>query len=100
MLQVSQHEKSVWHALIALGSLHENFETDNNTFGIDFLRHEQDSFAIREYLAAIRALLGPSNTTFGSAGTVTVDVCLISCILFTCFEVCLCFQYRNNHLHI
>ncbi|PCG92800.1 Hypothetical protein PENO1_086820 [Penicillium occitanis (nom. inval.)] len=87
VLQVSQHEKSVWHALIALGSLHENFETDNNTFGIDFLRHEQDSFAIREYLAAIRALLGPSNTTFGSAGTVTVDVCLISCILFTCFEI-------------
>lgn len=88
MLQVSQHEKSVWHALIALGSLHENFETDNNRFGVDLFRHEQDSFAIREYLAAIRALLGPSNTTVGSVGNVTVDVCLISCILFTCFEVC------------
>lgn len=88
VLQVSQHEKSVWHALIALGSLHENFETDNNRFGVDLFRHEQDSFAIREYLAAIRALLGPSNTTVGSVGNVTVDVCLISCILFTCFEVC------------
>ena len=91
VLQVSQHEKSVWHALIALGSLHENFEADNDRFGVDFLRHEKDSFAIREYLSAIRALLGPSNTTVSARGNVTVDVCLISCILFTCFEVCLFF---------
>jgi hypothetical protein len=88
VLQVSQHEKSVWHALIALGSLHENFETDYDRFGVGFLRHEQDSFAIREYLAAIRALLGPWETVVGGVGNVTVDVCLISCILFTCFEVC------------
>lgn len=98
VLQVSQHEKSVWHALIALGSLHENFETDNTRFGIDFLRHEQNSFAIREYLAAIRALLGLSNAAVGSVGNVTVDVCLISCILFTCFEVCSLFPEPKQSL--
>lgn len=97
MLQVSQHEKSVWHALLALGSLHESFEKKGqDKYGVEFLRHEQDAFAIREYSAAIKALLAPSDikvnkhihsTPAVSFGNVTVDVCLISCILFTCFEV-------------
>lgn len=79
MLQASQHEKSVWHALIALGSLHEQFENDREIPGLWFSRRGHDAFAVQEYLFAIRALLGWS---------LPVDVCLISCILFACFEVC------------
>lgn len=80
VLQASQHEKSVWHALIALGSLHEQFESDRLIPGLWFSRTGHDAFAVQEYVFAIRALLD---------GGLSVDVCLISCILFACFEVCL-----------
>ncbi|EED14639.1 conserved hypothetical protein [Talaromyces stipitatus ATCC 10500] len=84
VLQASQHEKAIWHALIALGSLHEDFENNDHFFELDLFLQQQNDFAICEYLAAIRALLGPSTS---SSENVTVDVCLISCILFTCFEI-------------
>ncbi|KAF9882758.1 hypothetical protein FE257_005306 [Aspergillus nanangensis] len=90
VLQVSQHEKSVWHALIALGSLHENFENDQQITGFWFTRQGQDKFAVQEYVTAIRALLGPSQIPTRDAlqtSSLTVDVCLISCILFVCFEI-------------
>ncbi|QGA20107.1 hypothetical protein EYB26_007807 [Talaromyces marneffei] len=94
VLQLSQHEKSVWHAIIALGSLHEKFvEKEQNLTGLGFLRHELDAFTIHEYSTAIRAFLKPSGmtndkiTAAGGFGNITVDVCLISCILFTCFEI-------------
>lgn len=89
VLQVSQHEKSVWHALIALGSLHENFENDQQIPGLRFSRRGQDSFAVQEYNFAIRALLGTSNPVGVLPANLAVDVCLISCILFACFEASL-----------
>lgn len=64
--------------------------------GINFLRQKQNTHAIREYLSAIKALLTPSDvaskrfvhdTAAIDSNNVTVDVCLISCILFTCFEI-------------
>ncbi|PYI20455.1 hypothetical protein BO99DRAFT_330771 [Aspergillus violaceofuscus CBS 115571] len=95
VLQVSQHEKPIWHALVALGALHENFENDRQIPGFWFSREGHDTFAVKEYLAAIRALLGPSDS--GSSPPLhvsgshdrrlTVDVCLISCVLFICYEI-------------
>lgn len=96
MLQVSQHEKSVWHALIALGSLHENFEKDQQIPGFWLSRFGDDRFALQEYVLAIRALLGsshpsspavPGRPAGNTPRTLTVDVCLISCILFVFIEV-------------
>ncbi|KAL4937820.1 hypothetical protein BDV06DRAFT_215607 [Aspergillus oleicola] len=107
VLQVSQHEKAVWHALIALGSLHENFENDKMIPGLWFSRRGWDSFAVREYLFAIRALLGAPGSNEGSnpnqgamwSANLPVDVCLISCILFACFEV-LSSHYDSAIRHI
>lgn len=67
-------------------------EKEQDLTGIEFLRREQDAFTLHEYSTAIRALLRPSGRTddkiaAGGFENVTVDVCLISCILFTCFEV-------------
>lgn len=96
VLQVSQREEPIWHAIIALGSLHESFEKGRNVAGVNFLRRRQDAFTIHEYLTAIRALLELPSTTNDKTmsdtpdngfGNVSLDVCLISCILFTCFEV-------------
>lgn len=105
MLQVSQNEKSVWHALIALGSLHENFEKDQQVPGFWFTRFGYDRFALQEYVLAIRALLGstcplspilPNYLASGTSRGLTVDVCLISCILFIFIEVR--FLKRPNYL--
>lgn len=96
VLQVSQNEKSVRHALVALGSLHENFEKDQQIPGFWFTRPGDDRFALQEYVLAIKTLLGssrssplaaPSHHTAGIPGTLTVDVCLVSCILFVFIEV-------------
>ncbi|PWY65709.1 hypothetical protein BO70DRAFT_346232 [Aspergillus heteromorphus CBS 117.55] len=93
VLQVSQHEKPVWHAIVALGAKHETFE---RMPVLSFKHSVHDTFALKEYLMAIRALLGPMDrSSFDSSvqsandtsGTLTVDVCLISCILFICFEI-------------
>lgn len=91
VLQVSQHEKSIWHALIALGSLHENFENDQQIPGLWLSRYGQDNFALQEYVTAIRALLPPTDSHSlenTDSSKLTVDVFLISCMLFACFEVC------------
>jgi hypothetical protein len=107
VLQVSQHEKSVWHALVALGALHENFENYHDIAAFGLLQNAQDNFAIQEYVAAIRALLDPSSPLLPDTCTrastetttnITVDVCLISCILFVCFEVKL--PTRITHIHL
>lgn len=90
VLRVSQHETAVYHALIALGSLHENFEN-----GHWLSQRGIDTFAVQQYVSAIRALLGSSNSSpcvssglpAGSPRSLTVDVCLISCILFIFIEV-------------
>ncbi|OGM50800.1 hypothetical protein ABOM_000670, partial [Aspergillus bombycis] len=90
VLRVSQHETAVYHALIALGSLHENFEN-----GHWLTQRGVDTFAVQQYVSAIRALLGSSNPLprgspdqpAGSPRSLTVDVCLISCILFIFIEI-------------
>ncbi|GKZ28226.1 hypothetical protein AbraIFM66950_000038 [Aspergillus brasiliensis] len=96
VLQVSQQEKPVWHALVALGALHENFENRHQIPGPWFSRKGHDTFALQQYLAAIRALLHPSEDSSRSpstyvisshGGTLSVDVCLISCVLFACYEI-------------
>ncbi|KJK61753.1 hypothetical protein P875_00086692 [Aspergillus parasiticus SU-1] len=90
VLRVSQHETAVYHALIALGSLHENFEN-----GHWLTRRGIDTFAVQQYVSAIRALLGSSDSSpcvspgqpAGSPRSLTLDVCLISCILFIFIEI-------------
>lgn len=77
VLQAAYHESAVRHAIVAIGSLHELFE--HRTLIVD----SQRAFALEQYSLAIRALLVP----LSQRGERGVDVCLISCILFTCFEV-------------
>jgi hypothetical protein len=77
VLQAAYHESAVRHAIVAIGSLHELVE--HQTGITDATR----AFALEQYNLAIRELLLP----LSQGGERRVDVCLISCILFTCFEV-------------
>jgi hypothetical protein len=78
VLQATHHEPAIRHAIVALGSLHERFEKHDGN-----IRSHEDCFPIQEYSRAIQALVAP----FARNEPQAMDVCLISCILFTCFEV-------------
>lgn len=78
VLQAAHHEPAVRHALVAIGSAHEMSGHRSKTVDVDCR-----TFALEQYNLAIRALLGP----LARDGERAVDVCLISCILFACFEV-------------
>lgn len=83
ILQASHHEPAIRHAVIALGSLHERFLKHNGLLSrCDPLLY-LDEFALQEYSLAIKSLFGQ----FSSLEKPPVDVCLVSCVLFACFEV-------------
>lgn len=84
ILQAAHHEPSVRHAVIALGSLHERFIKHNGlTSRSDPLLH-LDEFALKQYSLAIRSLFDEVSAQEKPAA---VDICLVTCVLFACFEV-------------
>ncbi|TVY25839.1 putative transcriptional regulatory protein [Lachnellula hyalina] len=89
VLQAAYHESAVYHAIVAIGSLHETLEYQ--TGDID----EERDFALQQYNLGIRELLVPLSQN----GQRSIDVCLISCILFTCFEN-MRGHYTSAGLHI
>jgi hypothetical protein len=77
LLQTAHHEPAVRHAVFALGALHEVFEVHG--------AHSPDeNFAVSQYIHAISLLVGPGTK---KGKTLNLDVALITCVLFVCFEV-------------
>jgi hypothetical protein len=79
LLQATHHQPAVWHAVVALGSLHQNFEERCPDTS------EDAAFALQQYVKAIGLVLAPIR----ERGKQAADVALITCVLFTCFEVVL-----------
>jgi hypothetical protein len=80
LLQATHHQPAIWHAVIALGSLHRHFEENYSN-----ANQEDDGFALQQYVRAISFVLVPIR----ERGKQAADVALMTCILFTCFEVIL-----------
>ncbi|KIM95570.1 hypothetical protein OIDMADRAFT_33665 [Oidiodendron maius Zn] len=78
LLQATHHEPAVWHAVVALGSLHQNFEQRHIS-----MKREDDVFAVKQYVKAIGFVLMPVR----DRGKQAADVALMTCILFICFEI-------------
>lgn len=76
ILQTCQHEPAIRHAAIALGALHGRVKKDGVVEDWD------NEFAVRQYLKAISCMTRPDRTQ-------TIDVALMTCLLFTAFEVSL-----------
>ncbi|KAI1747013.1 hypothetical protein F4782DRAFT_522753 [Xylaria castorea] len=76
VLQAAHHEPAIRHAIIAIGSRHEL--AVQQTANIDAV----GVFALGQYNLAIKHLLDPSFTN----GKRSVDIYLVSSILFACFE--------------
>ncbi|OJJ51783.1 hypothetical protein ASPZODRAFT_12590 [Penicilliopsis zonata CBS 506.65] len=80
LLQAAHHEPAIRHVTVALGSLHEHFERDEGAPFRSGQMTAHSSFALRQYLRAMRCLM-PAH-----GASQPLDVCLVSCILFACFE--------------
>lgn len=83
VLRASHHEPAIRHAVIALGSLHEKFMEHGRMIVTSKPELSRDDFPLREYTVAIQTLVRPLMDQKNQP----VDVCLIACIIFTCFEV-------------
>jgi hypothetical protein len=88
LLQATHHQPAIWHAVVALGSLHRHF--DESYFRCP--DQEIDDFATHQYIRAIALVLMPIR----ERGKQAADVALMACILFTCFEACLASGYYST----
>ncbi|KFX92860.1 hypothetical protein V490_05138 [Pseudogymnoascus sp. VKM F-3557] len=84
LLQLSRSEPAIRHALLAVGSLHAQYETSSDARPEN--RLISHPFTLQQYNQAIRSLKNKL-----SHGQESVEVTLMCCILFICLE-CL----RNN----
>lgn len=80
--QAVYHEPAIKHAVIALSALHERFQSSDAVIYKSVWCHSDGVFALQQYNQAIRLLTKPDK-----GRRPPVDVCLIACILFACFEV-------------
>ncbi|TVY43149.1 putative transcriptional regulatory protein, partial [Lachnellula occidentalis] len=83
LLRTAHHEPVVKHAVIALGALHEAFEKGGFDGG-------DKDFAVSQYIRSLELMVKPE---LKKRNKISVDVALITCVLFVCFEI-----LRGNHL--
>lgn len=82
VLRATHHQPAIRHAVLALGSLHERFEAGDNSVMNPIWNKGEGGFALKHYNQAIQQLTKPAGE-----GQRALDVCLIACMLFACFEV-------------
>ncbi|KAE8445520.1 hypothetical protein EG329_013283 [Mollisiaceae sp. DMI_Dod_QoI] len=87
VLQACHHNPAIRHAAIALGALHEQYGSAAPPTAMT--KHREDliagGFALQQYNKAIHALVEPAAGTLRKPQQ-RVDVALITCILFACFD--------------
>ena len=69
--------------MVGLAALHERFENNDNSILSSNYDIAQGGFALRQYNCAIGCLIKPVK----EGGDQALDVALVACILFACFEV-------------
>ena len=79
----TRHSPAIKHAVIALASLHERFESDDSSILGSNNDVSQGGFALQQYTRAISHL----NRSINTKGQQPMDMYLVACILFACFEV-------------
>lgn len=88
VLQVGQQEPVVRSAIVALGTLHEDYQLRKGKYSQDLINDPSYQQALSLYGRALRQL----NERLYEADRTSAKLALISSILFTCFEV----LRRNN----
>ncbi|KAH7348599.1 hypothetical protein BKA65DRAFT_500924 [Rhexocercosporidium sp. MPI-PUGE-AT-0058] len=88
LLQASHSEPAIFHAVIALGSLHELYRDGKSAVLGDISVSGKRQFALQQSNKAIGYLTKPSTTCTPRSG----EAILISCLLFVCLET-----FQGNH---
>ena len=84
LIPLSTHQQpAIRHAVIALAALHERFEDSDDSILSSNHDLVHGGFALQQYNRAIGYLIKPSAVAESQA----LDVYLVGCILFACFEV-------------
>ena len=78
---MSLKEPIIRHAILALGSLHRTFESGDASAQKSLWNETECRFALQHYMCAIRQLI-KLEILHGHYA----DICLISCLIFACFE--------------
>ena len=79
----THHQPAIRHAVVALASLHERFENNDSSILSSNCDIAQGGFALQQYNHAIGCLM-----KLVSAGEhQALEISLVACILFACFEV-------------
>lgn len=94
ILQASQTEPSLRHAVVAIGALHEEFSQTNEGLPLGQVVGGHLPFAVKQYTKAIGHLRRSLGT--GDHSPLTA---LMSCILFVCFD-CLRGYYHTAIVHL
>ena len=81
--RTTHHHLAIRHAVLALGSLHERFERGDRSIFASNMDNAQGGFALQQYNKAIQSLI----KVFSTNERQPMDICLIACVLFACFEV-------------
>ena len=81
VLQASHHEPAIKHAILALGSLVQRMQLKSRLTSSS--EPNEGIFALQHYNRAIKELKISSRRR-----SLCIDVCLITCLLFSAFEVC------------
>ena len=79
----THQQPAIRHAVVALASLHERFENNDNSILSSNYDIAQGGFALQQYNRAIGCLIKPIT----AGGQQALDVYLVACVLFACFEV-------------
>ena len=88
VLKAGQKESVVRNAIIALGTLHEDYQNREGRFSNHLIREPSHQQALQLYGKALRQL----NNQLHAGSAEGAKLAIISSILFTCFEV----LRRNN----
>ena len=84
LIPLSTHQQpAIRHAVLALAALHERFENSDDSILSSNLDLVHGGFALQQYNRAIGYLIKP----IAGAESQALDIYLVACILFACFEV-------------
>jgi hypothetical protein len=83
VLRVGQQEPAVYHAIVALGAIHEEYQVHGAVWNGSSIQKPLYRQALQQYSSALRQL----NDRLQQKSYSNVEIVLISCILFICFEI-------------
>lgn len=82
ILQLSQAEPAVHHSVVALASLRRGFMSSDGEYDTEY-QVALDQYGLQQYNKAIADL----HKQISIKGDKSIDVVLVCCILFTCFDM-------------